>query len=343
MKVVFSKAQKRHDPQMFFSSGAPVPNPEVPERATRLLQAAQTSGLKAEKPDDYGREWIGKVHTPRYLHYFENIFRRWSHIEGGSPEVIPGIQPGHRDGGYPASAVGQAGWHHSDTASPITRDTWGSALWSAHSATHAAFQVLAGESACYALCRPPGHHASAEVAGGFCYFNNTAIAAEVLRSAHERVAILDVDVHHGNGTQRVFYMRHDVLTLSIHADPVRFYPFFWGYPEECGDGEGLGFNCNLPLQRGTADDDYANTLSAAIERIRTFNPGALVVALGLDAYLGDPLRGLAVTTGGFGRIGEQVGTLRLPTVIVQEGGYLSDALGDNLAAFLAGFREKHAI
>jgi acetoin utilization deacetylase AcuC-like enzyme len=187
------------------------------------------------------------------------------------------------------------------------------------------------------LSRPPGHHATREVASGFCYLNNAAVAAAVLLKDHRRVAILDVDVHHGNGTQEIFYERSDVLTISIHADPVRFYPFFWGYAEERGTGDGAGFNLNLPLVRGTADDDYLQTLNSAIAAIERFAPGALVVALGLDAYEGDPLRGLAITTPGFGRIGERIAALALPTVLVQEGGYLSDELGDNLSSFLQGF------
>lgn len=337
MKVIFSEQQKQHYPHSFFSSGTPQPNPEQPERADRLLAAAKSSGLVHEKPEDYGLEYIAKVHTERYLHYLEHIHVRWSRIEGGSAEVVPGIHPDRRDGGYPASAVGQAGWHHCDSASPVSADTWGSSLWSAHSAAHAAHAVLAGERSCYALSRPPGHHATREVASGFCYLNNAAVAAAVLRGSHARVAILDVDVHHGNGTQEIFYERNDVLTISIHADPVRFYPFFWGYAEERGTGDGEGFNLNLPLVRGTADDDYLLTLDKAIAAVGKFSPDALVVALGLDAFEGDPLRGLAITTPGFARIGEQIAALKLPTVLVQEGGYLSAELGDNLSSFLQGF------
>jgi acetoin utilization deacetylase AcuC-like enzyme len=337
MKVIFTARQKKHYPQSFFSSGAPQPNPEVPERADRLLAAASASGLVAESPEDYRLQFVSRVHTERYLTYLQNIHKRWSRIEGGSAEVIPGIHPDRRDGGYPASAVGQAGWHHADTASPVSADTWDSALWSAHTAAHAAHQVLAGERACYALSRPPGHHATREVASGFCYLNNAAIAAEVLRTKHARVAILDVDVHHGNGTQDIFYDRSDVLTISIHADPVRFYPFFWGYADEHGIGAGQGFNLNLPLPRGTADDDYLRTLDTAIAAVTKFAPGALVVALGLDAFEGDPLRGLAVSTRGFGRVGERIAQIALPTVLVQEGGYLSAELGDNLSSFLQGF------
>jgi acetoin utilization deacetylase AcuC-like enzyme len=175
------------------------------------------------------------------------------------------------------------------------------------------------------------------MAGGFCFLNNTAIAAQRLRRDHARVAILDVDVHHGNGTQGCFYRRKDVLTISLHADPVRFYPFFWGYAAERGEGEGEGFNLNVPLPRGTGDDDYLDALKGAGRRLASFAPSALVVALGLDAYEGDPLAGLAITTAGFGRIGEWLGRRGLPTVLVQEGGYLCEALGPNLASFLVGF------
>lgn len=337
MKVIFTEKQKKHYPHTFFSSGAPQPNPEVPERADRLLAAATSCGLIAEEPADHGLEFISAVHTQRYLTYLQNIYARWMRIEGGSSEVVPGIHPDRRDGGYPDSAAGQAGWHHCDTASPVSADTWGSALWSAHAAAEAARKVLGGDRACYALSRPPGHHATREVASGFCYLNNAAVAATVLRTGHDRVAILDVDLHHGNGTQEIFYERPDVFTVSIHADPVRFYPFFWGYAEERGSGPGKGFNLNLPLARGTADDRYLQTLDAAITAITKFSPGAIVIALGLDAYEGDPLRGLAVSTEGFDRIGQRIAGMRLPTVLVQEGGYICDALGDNLSSFLQGF------
>jgi acetoin utilization deacetylase AcuC-like enzyme len=162
----------------------------------------------------------------------------------------------------------------------------------------------------------------------------------VLRKQAARVAILDVDLHHGNGTQGIFYARPDVLTVSLHADPVRFYPFFWGHADERGEGPGLGYNFNLPLPRKSADAAFLEALGVAFQRIRAFAPDALVVALGLDAFEGDPFGGLSVTTPGFSRIGEAIAKLGLPTVIVQEGGYLCDALGDNLTAFLTGFGGK---
>jgi acetoin utilization deacetylase AcuC-like enzyme len=196
-----------------------------------------------------------------------------------------------------------------------------------------------GERAAYALCRPPGHHAYRDQASGFCFLNNTAVAAAHLRLAHERVAILDVDVHHGNGTQGIFYERGDVLTISIHADPVAYYPFVWGYAHERGAGAGLGTNLNIPLPLGTGDDGYIQALTRARVMLDAFAPTALVVALGLDASEHDPLAGLAVTTDGFRRIGAAIAAIGLPTVFVQEGGYLSDILGANLTAVLGGFEQ----
>jgi len=340
MKVIFSTEQLRHKPGKVLSSGALVDGLEVPGRATTLLQAAIATGLTQEVPHNFGMEPIAAVHTARYLSFLENIHTRWMRIPGASTDVRPNVHPHAIDCVYPASAVGQVGFHVFDGAAPITADTWDSARWSAFAAVHAAQEVLRGASSCYALARPPGHHATAELAGGFCYLNNSAIAAMQLRSAHERVAILDVDVHHGNGTQSIFYERGDVLTVSLHADPVRFYPFFWGAADEQGKRDGLGFNLNLPLTRGTADDEYLLALDEALAKIDAFDPGAIVIALGLDAFAGDPFAGLGLTTAGFGRVAKRIEALQRPTVLVQEGGYPCAQLGDNLAAFLAPFHSN---
>ena len=337
MKAFFAEEQKRHDPKGFLSSGAPQPNPEQPERAERLLAGARAAGCEIVRSREHGLGPIAAVHTPEDLEFLENIYPRWQRIDGASEEVIPNIHPLARDGRYPASAVGQAGYHMADTSCPISAETWESACWSAWSAVDAADAVLAGERTAYALCRPPGHHAFADVAGGFCFINNSAVAAQRLLSKSDRVAILDVDLHHGNGTQGIFYARSDVLTVSIHADPVRFYPFFWGHADERGDGPGLGYNLNLPLPRKTGDDGFLTALDAGLSRIRSYAPDALVVALGLDAFEGDPFGGLSVSTDGFSRIAETIAGLRLPTVIVQEGGYLCDELGANLTSFLGGW------
>lgn len=337
MKVTFAEQQLRHDPKHFLVSGAQMPNPEVPERARRLLNSAKAAGAEHVVPADHGLGPIAAVHTPEYTAFLAGIFERWQRIDGASEEVIPNIHPDRRTVSYPASAVGQAGYHQADTACPIGDGSWESILWSANAAVEAAQLVQRGASCAYALCRPPGHHAFADMAGGFCFVNNSAVAAQILRGTCDRVAILDVDLHHGNGTQGVFYGRNDVLTVSIHADPVRFYPFFWGYADERGEGPGLGYNYNLPIPRGTADDAYAPVLEKAVERIDAFAPQALVVALGLDGFEGDPFGGLAISTEGFGRIAARIARMGLPTVLVQEGGYLCADLGRNLECFLAEF------
>ncbi|MGQ0611753.1 MAG: histone deacetylase family protein [Paracoccaceae bacterium] len=337
MITVFDPAQRAHDPQFFLSSGAPQPCPEQPARIDALLGAVRRLGLPVTAPAGAGLAPILRVHPQRYLTFLETIHTRWARIPGASAEVIPNIHPASRTDGYPLSAVGQAGFHMTDTSSPISARTWDAALASAQTAIHGADLVQGGARAAYALCRPPGHHAFAELAGGFCYLNNTAIATRRLSDAGRRVAVLDVDLHHGNGTQGIFYDSAQVLTVSIHAHPERYYPFFWGYPDERGRGEGFGANLNLCLERGTADAGFLAALTRALDAITLWGADTLVLALGLDAYKGDPFAGLAVTTPGFHRIGRAVAGLGLPTLIVQEGGYLCPELGDNLAAVLTAF------
>ena len=336
MKAVFDDRQAAHHPRFFMANGVPRPSPEAPERATVLRAAAEAAGAAFAAPEDHGMGPIAAVHSAEYLHFLRTIYPRWRRIEGAGEEVIPNIHPAARTDGYPRSAVGQAGYHQADTACPIGEHTWASAYWSAQTALTGAALVLGGERAVYALSRPPGHHAYADLAGGFCFLNNSAIAADHLRRAGRRPAVLDVDVHHGNGTQGIFYARGDVLTVSIHAHPERFYPFFWGYPQERGEGAGRGANLNLALPRGTGDEDYLRALDTALARIDAFGCDALVVALGLDAHVNDPFQGLAVTTPGFARITQAIAGAGWPTLYVQEGGYLSDDLGANLTAALEG-------
>jgi acetoin utilization deacetylase AcuC-like enzyme len=337
MKAVFDERQRLHDPQNFMANGVISRSPEQPARIDRLAEGAAQAGCSIMAPADHGMGPIAAIHSAEYLTFLRTIHERWMHIEGAAPEVIPNIHPDRRSASYPQSAVGQAGYHQADTACPIGAHTWESAYWSAQTAVTGADLVLSGQRAAYALCRPPGHHAFGDLAGGFCFLSNSAIAAERLLRAGRRPALLDVDVHHGNGTQGVFYARGDVLTVSIHADPSRFYPFFWGHAHERGTGAGLGANLNLPLPRGTGDADYLATLATALDRIADFGADTLVVALGLDAHEADPFKGLAVTTGGFARIGTAIAALGLPTLLVQEGGYLSEALGANLTSFINGF------
>ncbi|WP_029057291.1 histone deacetylase family protein [Stappia stellulata] len=338
MKALLDDRQARHDPKHFMANGRMSANPEQPKRIEVLQGGALAAGCDFAAPEDHGAGPIAAIHSAEYLVFLETIHTRWSRMTDASDEVIPNIHPDRRTASYPRSAVGQAGFHQTDTACPIAEGTWQSAYWSAQTALTAADLVAGGERSAYALCRPPGHHAFGDLAGGFCFLNNAAIAAEHLRAQGLRPAILDVDVHHGNGTQGIFYDRADVLTVSIHADPIRFYPFFWGHAHERGEGAGLGCNLNLPLQRGTGDDDYLTTLETAFAHIRAFGTDVLIVALGLDASENDPLKGLAITTPGFARMGAAIAGMDLPTVLVQEGGYLSPQLGDNLTSFLTGFK-----
>ena len=336
MITVFDNAQRAHDPQFFLSSGAPQPCPEKPARIDALLGAVQRLGGPVLQPPDAGFDPVLRIHPQRYVTFLQSIHARWSRIPGASAEVIPNIHPANRTDGYPLSAVGQAGFHQTDTSCPISAQTFAAAYASAQTAIHGA-DLLSKERAVYALCRPPGHHAFAELAGGFCYLNNSAIAAQRLTDAGRKVAILDVDLHHGNGTQGIFYDRPDVLTVSIHAHPERYYPFFWGYPDERGTGAGEGANLNLCLERGTGDAGFMAALEAGMQAIANWGADTLVLALGLDAFEGDPFAGLAVTTPGFGQIGRAVAAMGLPVLIVQEGGYLCPELGDNLEAVLREF------
>jgi acetoin utilization deacetylase AcuC-like enzyme len=337
LKAVYSDKHRSHDPQFFLVRGQVKRTTEQPERADRLLKGLKDGRHTLVDAQAFGQAPRAQVHSPEYLRFLEEAWSEWVKLPDHGSEMIANIHPVRNAATYPTHIVGRLGWHSIDTAAPIGPGTWAGACAATDVAATAAQMVLDGEDAVYALCRPPGHHAYRDIASGFCFMNNSAIAAAHLRQTHARVAILDVDVHHGNGTQGIFYRRPDVLTVSIHADPVSYYPFVWGYAHERGEGDGLGANLNIPLPLGTDDDGYIAALAQAEKTIAAFAPTALVVALGLDASEHDPLAALKITTAGFGRIGEALARLGLPTVLVQEGGYLSDILGANLTSTLAGF------
>lgn len=326
-----------HDPQFWILRGVPSPNKELPERANRLLAGLTRLDLQTVTPPEADHAPLREIHSQRYLDFLENCWAEWQEFPGAGAEVIANLHPQKANQTYPESIVGRAGWHMGDTACPVGRETWKAALRGVDTALAATGAVLDGADAAYALCRPPGHHADADMAAGHCFLNNSAIAAQALRARHARVAVLDIDVHHGNGTQDIFYERPDVLTVSVHATPENFYPFYVGYAHETGSGDGEGFNLNLPMPLGQGDEDWLAAIAQGLERIRDFNPGALVLALGLDAHENDPLRGLSVTTEGFGRAAKLIAESGLPTVMVQEGGYLSDDLTENIHAFLGGW------
>jgi acetoin utilization deacetylase AcuC-like enzyme len=342
MLIVYSPRQREHRPESFIAGGVRRPHPDVPERLDALLTGVAPSRHEIVEPQDHGTRFVRLVHSERYLEFLSGAHEAWRALNASEtlvPNVHPRLAPGST---YPRSIVGRAGYHIYDMSCPIEAGTWPAVLWNAHSAAEAALRVADGAVACaYAMCRPPGHHAGAEYAGGFCYLNNASMAASILRQRFAQVAVLDVDVHHCNGTQDIFFQRADVLVVSLHGDPAEFYPFYSGYADEVGTGEGSGANLNLPLPRGLGDEGYLERLEIALERIRAARSQALVVSLGFDAYEHDPLSWLKITTAGFGRIGSAIAGLGLPTVLVQEGGYLCRDLGRNLAAFMRGFEAQH--
>jgi acetoin utilization deacetylase AcuC-like enzyme len=340
MRVVYSEAHTKHQPRVFIFRGRIVETPEAAVRATMITDALRAAGHPIEAPADFGLAPLRAVHTADYLDFLATIHARWSALPEAGPEVVANIHPGRAMGRRPEGVVGLVGWYTADTACPITAGTWEAAVASAHAAVQAAELVMAGERAVYALCRPPGHHAYADMAGGFCYLNNTAIAAQHLRRRFARVAVLDIDTHHGNGTQGIFWSRGDVLTVSIHADPAGYYPWYVGYEDERGSGAGLDCNLNLPLAPGSGDAVFLEALARGLDAVRAFAPEALVVAAGFDTHEGDPLGVLKVTTPAYTETARRIAALGLPTVIVQEGGYGTADLPSNVLAFLAGFDER---
>jgi acetoin utilization deacetylase AcuC-like enzyme len=310
---------------------------EVPARADALLGALLAGGLATRPAKDHGMAPIGRVHDAGYLGFLESAFRRWLASPHAGPILRAQAYAVRHAARRPEALLGQAGWYLSSASAPIVAATWTAAVGSAHAAIDAADHVLSGERYAYALCRPPGHHAHTDMAGGFCYLNNAAIAAQrMLDGGCGPVAILDFDVHHGNGTQQIFYARDDVHYVSVHGDPAGLYPWFAGYAEETGTGRGLGWNLNLPLPAGAADAAFTAAVGQGLAAIAGKRPAALLVSVGFDAQLGDPAANLAVEAAGFETVGRQVAALGLPTVLIQEGGYLVERLGANLTAFLTG-------
>jgi acetoin utilization deacetylase AcuC-like enzyme len=340
MITLYDEVQRLHAPDTFIVAGRPAPIPERPVRIDMLLQGVKAVGSEIRQPPPISNNILALAHTQEYLSFLDTLRERWGHVPNASDIPLPNVYAIQRNTlppiTRPDAVVAQAGYHLGDGACPVTETTLAAARASAACAVEAARLVMAGEKIAYALCRPPGHHAASDLAAGFCFYNNSAIAAELLTRAGKRVAILDIDVHHGNGTEAIFYDRADVLTVSIHVDPKRFYPFFWGYESETGRGAGEGFNLNLPRERGLDLKAYLAALEIALQRITDFGADHLVVAAGLDMAIDDPFKGFAITTDNFSAIGRRIAELKLPMVIVQEGGYPSDNLGQNLASLLSG-------
>lgn len=335
MRVIWSPRQLLHSDASFLRSGEFAASPELPQRAEFILEAVGRRGHLVEAPDDAGLEPILAIHDEDYVVFLREAHERWTSFAGGDARLFPNVHPRGPTAKRPESIVGRAGWHTGDMACEITAHTWAASYAAAQCAIAAASHLIATGNTAYALCRPPGHHAGADRAMGFCYLNNAAVAAEVLRRRFcERIAVLDVDVHHGNGTQEIFYERDDVVFASIHGDPSNYYPFYWGYPDQTGAGPGAGATLNVPYPVGSSDGPFLDALDIALDGVTRYGPAALVLSLGTDASVHDVHGRHKVTDEGFGRMAERIAALRLPTVIVQEGGYASSELGRLVADIL---------
>jgi acetoin utilization deacetylase AcuC-like enzyme len=332
MRIVFDPRQSAHAPALELMNGAFVPFAETPARAEAILAALGP----AEAPIDHGEAPLRAVHDEAYLAFLWSAHQDWR-AAGRQGDASGYAWPVVRRRPLALDRIdARLGAYSFDASSPIAAGTWEGAYWSAQSALTALGHVLAGERAAFALCRPPGHHAGRDYLGGYCYLNNAAIAAEAAAAAGRRVAILDVDYHHGNGTQDIFYGRGDLLFVSIHADPRTDYPYYWGHADETGEGEGEGATLNLPLPRGTDLAAYLPALDTALARIAAFAPDLLVLSFGADTYIGDPISHFRLETRDYALLGRRIAGLGLPALTVMEGGYAVDALGANAAAFLEG-------
>lgn len=343
MHIIYTDEHRLHKGEMEFFRGELVPCFEKPERADFVLEALRKRGIGTVlAPDRFPIGAIERVHAPRYLRFLERAWGMWTAL-GQTRDAIPSVWPirGFRHDVEPDNFAAQLGLYSYDSGTPFTSGTWQAAQRAADCALTAQAQIAAGERAAFALARPPGHHAGADFFGGYCFINNAAVAAQAFRDqGAARVAVLDVDYHHGNGTQAIFYERADILTQSIHGDPKTEYPFYLGHADETGAGAGLGCNHNYPLAAGSSNDLWFEALSTACSRIVAYAPDALVVSLGVDTYAGDPISKFKLDAPEFLRMGAQIAGLKLPTLFVMEGGYAVAEIGENVAHVLQGFQDS---
>jgi len=334
MRAFFAPAQRLHAPAQELHNGGFIDYAESPARADAML-----SGVgPVETPADHGDAAIRAVHDAGYLAFLRNAPARWS-AAGRPGDVIGYVWPvvGRRPLNLSRidALIGQYSF---DASTPLTPHSYDAAYWSVQSALAALGAVTGGDRAAFALCRPPGHHAGADYLGGYCYLNAAAITAQAARDAGtRRVAILDIDYHHGNGTQDIFWSRGDVFYASVHADPATDYPFYWGHADERGEGAGLGATLNLPLPQGTTLDAFRAAQATALAAIAAFGPDLLVVSFGADTWEDDPISHFKLTTADYAVLARDIAASGLPTVLLMEGGYAIPALGANLASFLSGF------
>ncbi len=339
MITVYSEKHLLRNPRTELYGGELVAPHECAQRAEFVLGRVKATGLgDIIAPSQFGLEPVVRVHDAEFVEFLSSAWTEWL-AAGNRGEAIPDCWPARRMAvRRPHSITGKLGYYAMAAETSISVGSWEAACASADVALTAAARLATGERGAFALCRPPGHHAARDLYGGYCFLNNAAIAAQYLRDhGNERVAILDVDFHHGNGTQEIFYARSDVLYCSIHGDPLDAFPYFAGYADEIGSGEGTGYNLNLPLPRGTDFRVWRAALETALARIVKFAPGALVVSLGVDTFENDPISFFKLKTDDFARYGRLISALGLPTLFVLEGGYAVAEIGVNAVNVLQEF------
>ncbi|HUX96570.1 MAG TPA: histone deacetylase family protein [Bacteroidales bacterium] len=312
---------------------------ESPVRVKTIFEEVSRLGITSEGTvREYPDRYINETHDPGYVRYFKKVCENLKPGESVYPYVFP-----IRNKAKPPKLLSvRAGYYCIDTFTPLNKNAYLAARWGVNCALTAADSILAGNNIVYVLTRPPGHHAERFAFGGFCYFNNAAIAANYL-SKYGKVAILDIDYHHGNGQQQIFYERSDVLTISIHGHPSFAYPYFSGFKDEKGTNSGVGFNCNFPLKEIINGEEYRGTLKKALDIIKKFKPEFLIVALGLDTAKGDPTGTWMLRPSDFHKNGEMVAESGLPTLVIQEGGYRNRQIGINARHFFQGFHKQYLL
>jgi acetoin utilization deacetylase AcuC-like enzyme len=346
MLTIYNDKHALHQGRFEMFRGELVPCVEVPARADFVLEELKARRLgEIAPPQDVADSAITSIHSRRYVDFLAGAWDEWVALAPANAgrDAIPSYWPirSFRSDVLPASFPARMGLFSFDAGSPLTSGTWVAARAGACCAITAARRVLQGERAAFALTRPPGHHAGVDFFGGYCFLNNAALAAQALRDGGmSRVAVLDVDYHHGNGTQAIFYDRADIFFASVHGDPHTEYPYYLGYADERGEGAGLGFNLNLPLPRGTDFGRWREALSQALAGIARFEAEALVVSLGVDTFEGDPIAGFGLRSADYLKLGEDLAAAGLPTVFVFEGGYAVADVGVNAVNVLDGFCQR---
>jgi acetoin utilization deacetylase AcuC-like enzyme len=342
MKVVHSKEHLAHHPSQVFLGGRMEACHEVPARTAAVAEMLAARDLgPIIAPNDFGLAPVAAVQDAGYLEFLSSVWPEWR-AAGRSTDVMKsdGPSPDMRRAEVPRALDGKVGYYSFDTCAPIGEGTWRAAYASAQCALSAQDIVRQGDRAALALCRPPGHHAGRDYCGGFCFLNNAAIAAQAFVDAGaSRVAILDVDFHHGNGTQSIFYERSDVFFASLHGEPSDHYPFYSGFADERGSGPGEGYNLNVPMPAGTTGDVWLWALAGVCRAINDVGPDAIVISLGVDTFEKDPISSFKLKSEDFLRLGALLAKLARPTVFVMEGGYALDDLASNVTNTLIGFEQ----